>query len=153
MKNITPQAETAEQSAEQPEAFARNRYLKYELTERSIILNAPEKPGVYGLYNVVWIYIGATENIRSRLLEHLADDHRYMKYYRPSGFAFEVVPVQEERSRRLRELLNELEPLCETNAAGVIERKGNCKTRRPRRPDPAPPFQSGAPEAKTNAQR
>ncbi len=93
------------------EPFEENRYLKYGWDRRAILRNAPEASGVYGLYNVVWIYVGEADNIRARLLEHLAGDNACLIRYRPSGFAFELV-APEARSRRLDELIRQTEPLC-----------------------------------------
>ena len=58
------------------EPFAETRYLKYQFERESIVLKAPESSGVYGLYSALWIYIGESDNIRARLLEHLAGDIR-----------------------------------------------------------------------------
>ena len=67
------------------------RYRHYHKFEHeSVLLNAPETSGVYGLYSVLWIYIGEAENIRLRLLEHLGGDNRCINHYRPSSFAFEL---------------------------------------------------------------
>ena len=51
--------------------FADNRESKYRFQRESILLNAPESSGVYGLFSALWIYIGEAENLRARLLEHL----------------------------------------------------------------------------------
>lgn len=49
--------------------FAENRYRKYRFEHESIVTNAPESSGVYGLYRAFWIFIGEAENIRTRLLD------------------------------------------------------------------------------------
>src|ERR1700724_4224770 len=84
------------------EPFAENRYHKLRFEHESILFNAPESSGVYGLYGAIWIYIGEADNIRARLLEHLAGDNPFINQYQPSGFAFELVSPP-ERSRRLEE--------------------------------------------------
>jgi len=94
-----------------PEPFAATRYLKYGWERDAIIQNAPAASGVYGLYNVVWIYVGQADDIRARLLEHLTGDDACITRYRPTGFAFELVGPP-ERSRRLQELIHQTEPLC-----------------------------------------
>ena len=101
-----------------PEGFAENRYLNYHFTRQSIADNAPRSAGVYGLYNALWIYIGEGENIQARLLEHLADENNesWNGHYRPSGFAFEIVPGT-DRCLRQQELLNELQPLAQRNGS------------------------------------
>jgi hypothetical protein len=100
----------------EPEGFAENRYRNFHFTRESIVDNAPVCSGVYGLYNALWIYIGEAENIQHKLLEHLANDthESWNGHYRPSGFAFEIVPA-EDRGRRQRELLHELQPLAQRN--------------------------------------
>ena len=100
------------------EAFVENRYRKYRFERESVVRHAPESSGVYGLYSAIWIYVGEADNIRARLLEHLAGDEPGINHYQPSGFAFELVSPP-ERSRRLEELIEELQPLC--------MRKGNLR--------------------------
>ena len=75
------------------------------------MINAPECSGVYGLYRAFWIFIGEAENIRTRLLKHLAGDNSCINQHRPLGFAFELVS-SEDRGGRRDELINELEPAC-----------------------------------------
>ena len=94
-----------------PEPFDENRCLEYMWDRESIILHAPEASGVYGIYNAVWIYVGEADNIRSRLLDHLAGDDPCIDHYSPSGFAFELV-APSRRHRRLRELARQTEPIC-----------------------------------------
>lgn len=103
--------------------FADNRYCKYRFELESILLNAPECSGVYGLYGTFWIFIGAAENIRARLLEHLAGDNPCINRHHPSGFAFELVRP-EERPGRLAQLIDELLPSVRSDlhnaAAGTV---------------------------------
>ena len=94
-----------------PEPFDENRYLEYTWDQESILRHAPEASGVYGLYNGVWIHVGEAEDIRSRLLEHLAGDCPCISDYEPSGFAFELV-APKGRHRRLHELTKQTEPIC-----------------------------------------
>ena len=107
-----------ESSATITAPFAENRYRKYRFRRESIMLEAPESSGVYGLYNAVWIYIGEGDNIRSGLLTHFAGDHPCINRHKPSGFAFELVPP-EDRFRRREELVNELQPTCRREASQV----------------------------------
>jgi hypothetical protein len=99
-------------TAQDFEIFAENRYLAYKWDRETIIATAPEASGVYGLYNAIWIYVGEADNIRARLLEHLAGDNPWINHYGPSGFAFELVPAQ-VRHDRYRELVRQAEPICE----------------------------------------
>jgi hypothetical protein len=95
--------------------FGENRYQKYRLNRESILLNAPEASGVYGLLNAIWIYIGEAENIRAHLLGHLADNNPCVNHYQPSGFAFELVSP-EHRFHRQQQLAQELQPMCKGRA-------------------------------------
>ena len=76
---------------------------------------APEAAGIYRLYSAIWIYVDEAENIRRRLLDHVTsgyDADYFIQRYRPFGFAFETISPPQERSRRLHEVIMELEPLC-----------------------------------------
>ena len=97
------------------EAFAENHFRKYRFERESIVLHAPESSGVYGLCSAIWIYLGEADNISACLLEHLAGDNPSINNYEPFGFAFELVSPP-DRSRRLEELLMELQPLCMRSA-------------------------------------
>lgn len=104
------------------EPFAENCYLNYKWHRESIISNAPEASGVYGLYNAVWVYVGEADNIRSRLLKHLAGDNPFINHYGPSGFAFELVSRQARR-RRHQELARQAEPICDRKAVASKTRR------------------------------
>jgi len=94
--------------------FAETRYSRYLFQRECILKNAPESSGVYGLFNAFWIYIGEAENLRARLLEHLAGNDPSIVRFQPSGFAFELASAKERR-RRHEELIKELQPLCNTS--------------------------------------
>lgn len=89
----------------------KNCYLGYKLNRESIILNAPEESGIYGLFNAVWIFVGEADNIRARLLQHLTENDPSIRLYQPSGFAFELVSAQGRRER-MQEAIRQVEPLC-----------------------------------------
>jgi hypothetical protein len=94
-------------------AFAENRFSKLRWDRDSIVRNAPEAPGVYGLFNVVWIYIGESENIKMDLLEHLSRESPRIQRYGPEGFAFELAPNPIFRHRRQVDLVRQLQPLAQ----------------------------------------
>ena len=106
----------ASETNTETEGFAENRYRRYRFQRESILLNAPESSGVYGLYSAVWIHLGEADNIRARLLEDLSGDDPCIRNYEPSGFAFDLVSPP-ERSLRLQELVVELQPLCPRGAS------------------------------------
>lgn len=96
--------------------FAETRYSRYLFQRECVLKNAPESSGVYGLFNAFWIYIGEADNLRARLLEHLAGDDPCIVRFQPSGFAFELAsPI--DRRRRHEHLIKELQPLCNTSHA------------------------------------
>jgi hypothetical protein len=103
-------ANTVEETAA-PMPFAENRYSKFLFQLESILRNAPEASGVYGLFSAFWIYIGAAENIQARILKHLEGDDPCIVRYRPSGFAFELAAPRDRHHRRMC-LMKELQPLC-----------------------------------------
>jgi hypothetical protein len=110
------ESERIDETAESNPSFAENRYSKFLFQRESILKNAPESPGVYGLFSAFWIYIGEAENVRARLLQHLDGDDPCIVRYRPSGFAFELTSPA-ERLRRREQLMKQLQPLCSGEAS------------------------------------
>jgi hypothetical protein len=96
-------------------SFGDNCYSGYQWSWESINRYAPEAPGIYGLYNALWIYIGQTKNLRAQMLGHLYGDNPCIVHYQASGFAFELVSPQ-DHCRRFEELIRQLEPLCRGKA-------------------------------------
>ncbi len=84
----------------------------YLFNEVSIKMFAPAASGVYALYNPrQWIYIGETNDIQARLLEHLRGDNFCIISMRPPSFSFELCPAA-LRVGRQNELILELGPAC-----------------------------------------
>ena len=78
----------------------------------SVRAHAPAASGVYGLSNArEWIYIGETDNIRDRLLEHLAESGTELKARVPAGFSFELAD-RDARTARQDRLVMQYEPVC-----------------------------------------
>ena len=92
-------------------AFAETRYSRYLFQRESILKNAPESSGIYGLFNAFWIYIGEADNLRAQLLKRLGGDDPSIVRFQPSGFAFELVSPGNRRPR-YEQLIKELQPLC-----------------------------------------
>jgi hypothetical protein len=109
-------ADTSGGTAASTMSFAENRYSKFLFQRESILRNAPESSGVYGLFSAFWIYIGEAENIRTRILQHLDGDDPCIVHYRPSGFAFELASPK-DRHHRHEHLIKELQPLCNGEAS------------------------------------
>jgi hypothetical protein len=111
--NHDTNGQSSQETITPPVPFAENRYRRHRFERESIELNAPESSGVSGLFSALWVYIGDTDNIRARLLEHFdGDDHDpCIAHHQPTGFAFELIPPV-DRSRRKEQLLKELLPIC-----------------------------------------
>ena len=80
-------------------------------SESSIKANAPQSSGVYALYSAVWIYIGESNDIQSRLLEHWNGDDACITRADPTGFMFEACGLA-ERPGRQAALVAQFRPLC-----------------------------------------
>ncbi len=76
----------------------------------SIRRDAPSSSGVYGLSNArQWIYVGETDNIQARLLQHLEETNSVPADDPPTGFNFELWDP-DQRAARQRQLIVELDP-------------------------------------------
>lgn len=71
---------------------------------------APPSSGVYGLSNALgWIYVGETDDIQARLLEHLEETGTLLARGAPTGFSFELSSPS-QRVARQRQIVLELDP-------------------------------------------
>lgn len=78
----------------------------------SVRKNAPESSGVYGLSNgSEWIFIGETDDIRARLLEHLQETNTTLAGRGPTGFTFEECSPGVRLSRQ-DALVRQFGPFC-----------------------------------------
>jgi hypothetical protein len=82
----------------------------FSFNEITIRTNAPTQSGVYALYHDRWVYVGESENIRKRLLEHLRGDTPSVSRHAPTGFTFELAPAS-TRVARQDQLILQLAPL------------------------------------------
>lgn len=81
-------------------------------TTSSVHEFAPAMSGVYGISNSKeWFYIGATDDIRAALLQHLPELSAAFPSRPPTGFVFEVCDGA-SRSARQDRLVAEYEPVC-----------------------------------------
>ena len=84
----------------------------YVFTESSVRTSAPDRSGVYALYNSqTWIYIGESGNVRERLLQHLGGDNECISRWNPPTFSYELVSA-DQRVARQNHLIRELNPAC-----------------------------------------
>jgi hypothetical protein len=80
-------------------------------TAAAIHQYAPAASGIYGLSNArEWIYIGETDNIQAKLLEHRGEQDTTLLRREPKGFMFELC-VSGMRSFRRQALVRELRPV------------------------------------------
>ena len=80
-------------------------------TENSIRTNAPQASGVYAIYNTGWIYVGESNDLQRRLLEHFGGDNLCITRAVPTGFVYELCDAA-ARMRRQAALIAELRPSC-----------------------------------------
>jgi hypothetical protein len=78
----------------------------------SVKKNAPAASGVYGIFTPhEWIYIGESQDIQARLVQHLNGDNLCISRSGATSFSFELVPAQ-QRTVRLSDLVLEYRPVC-----------------------------------------
>ena len=82
-----------------------------QFTPGGVQAYAPAASGVYGISNArEWIYIGASDNIKSALLAHLQDVGTSLMQRQPTGFVYEVCEMARRPGRQDR-LVIEYNPL------------------------------------------
>jgi len=90
----------------------------YAFSITSVRANAPATSGVYGLTNASeWIYIGQTDNIQKRLLEHIVESDSQLKARNPTGFTYQVC-AESVRADRQDQLILQYKPVCNRKADG-----------------------------------
>ena len=74
----------------------------------------PKAPGVYGISGTVkMIYVGQSEDIQDRLLQHFNDKSHCIWEFGPYVFHFEkVLGGEDARRKREDELIAEYDPFC-----------------------------------------
>ena len=76
------------------------------------VMQAPARSGVYALYtSQQWIYVGESNDIQRRLLEHLRGDNPCITRSRPTSFSYELCD-ENQRVARQNQLIVELRPTC-----------------------------------------
>ena len=85
---------------------------RFTLNRTSVLRNAPEESGVYGLCNAdQWVYIGHSSSVRKALLEYLRGQMPYVLQWQPKHFMFEVLPYKQRISRQ-KVLVAHYQPTC-----------------------------------------
>jgi len=89
---------------------------RFTLNRTSVLRNAPEESGVYGLCSAdQWVYIGHSSSVRKALLEYLRGQMPYVLQWQPKHFMFEVLPYKERISRQ-KALVAHYQPTCNRKA-------------------------------------
>jgi len=84
----------------------------YTFNDSSVRQNAQNRSGVYGLYIAAkWVYVGESNDIQRRLLEHLSETGTCIKRWAPTSFLYELVDAG-SRVARQDALIRELDPEC-----------------------------------------
>jgi hypothetical protein len=82
------------------------------LNSQNVEILNPNQNGVYGIFsNQSWIYVGKGD-IKTRLLEHLRGDIPCILRYDSLYWVDEVWENQESMDNRERQLIIELNPIC-----------------------------------------
>jgi excinuclease UvrABC nuclease subunit len=88
------------------------QHQSFQWSEASILQNAPVASGAYAIFKSgQWIYVGESNNIQRRLLEHFRGDNACITRLVPAGFQFEVCN-EAERMLRQALLIRQLNPAC-----------------------------------------
>jgi hypothetical protein len=65
--------------------------IAHAFTPMSVRKNAPALSGVYGLASAQeWIFVGESDDIQKKLLQHLEESGTFLKVRKPTGFTFEL---------------------------------------------------------------
>jgi hypothetical protein len=79
-------------------------------TASNIRSSVPNVGGVYGIFEAgKWIYVGESDRLQGRLLEHAADLKHEMHRHHPTHFVYELT---DERIPRQHQLVRECAPVC-----------------------------------------
>ena len=67
----------------------------YAFNRASVLANAPNASGVYGIYRQgVWIYVGQSKDIQARLMQYIneREEVMYASRNQPTGFTYDLGP-------------------------------------------------------------
>jgi len=83
----------------------------FAFTDVSIGANAPDAPGVFGLYregSPRWMFFGEGESLRQELLKHLRNEYyRFAREVAPTHFCYEEIADAAARLVRRESLVEE----------------------------------------------
>jgi excinuclease UvrABC nuclease subunit len=84
----------------------------FTFDERTMATNAPNASGVYAIYSDRWLYVGESNDIQRRLLEHARTAGTCILRNQPRGFVFELWATEPQRVARQNTLIAQLRPGC-----------------------------------------
>jgi hypothetical protein len=88
----------------------------YVFTPEAVREDAPSASGVYAIFTPAeWVFIGASDDVRQALFEHLNAPLPCFQQYSPLSFSCELAAASERADRR-DALIAELRPVCDTRA-------------------------------------
>ncbi|MGO9576649.1 MAG: hypothetical protein ACLPTQ_20260 [Terriglobales bacterium] len=65
----------------------------YAFNRASVLANAPNASGVYGIYRQgVWIYVGQSKDIQARLMQYINGENACILRNQPTGFTYDLAP-------------------------------------------------------------
>jgi hypothetical protein len=92
----------------------------YVFTFETVRQNAPSTSGVYANFTPKqWVFIGASDDVRQALFQHLNSPDPCVRQYSPLSFGCELVAASERADRR-DALIGELRPVCDTSVPSDV---------------------------------
>jgi predicted GIY-YIG superfamily endonuclease len=86
------------------------KQLPWSLSE--ILFQVPATSGIYAIWrHEVPVYVGETEDLLRRLLEHFKGNNECIAREHPTTFSFEVMSAS-SRATRQEALVREMRPIC-----------------------------------------
>jgi hypothetical protein len=93
----------------------------YVFTPEAVREDAPSASGVYAIFTPAeWVFIGASDDVRQALFQHLNAPDPCFQKYSPLSFSCELAAAAERTDRR-DALIAELRPVCEASAESTVE--------------------------------
>ena len=90
----------------------------YVLTPEAVREGAPAASGVYAIFTPErWVFIGARDDVRQALFQHLSSPDPCFQQYGPLSFSCELAAASERAGRR-DALTAELRPACNISESG-----------------------------------
>jgi hypothetical protein len=93
----------------------------YVFTPEAVREDAPSASGVYAIFTPAeWVFIGASDDMRQALFQHLNAPDPCVQQYSPLSFSCELADASERAGRR-DALIAELRPVCDATAKSDVQ--------------------------------